>query len=562
MVKSLILFFMVLTYSTSSWAQDVGSAENNTNQILLNNAANSQNPNAQPTHIGIFNDTSNTTSSANLTDQQKQLSENYVHLGKSNRIIQEKCVGDMKQACAGFEPDHKVMGMNPGLIKAATMAYATMGAMGGDDLLGLTKPAATKAGDVVKDKAAETTKEKAGDAAKDEKANDYCKYIPVATEMIAKFSQQNAITAMSTGETSQKEALLKAAKSHDNRAEQAKIQSFGWYGGAACYILSQFNPTPALFVKAGAAGFLGMFYDEEKSANEGYADKTRAIANAIPSAGQCNPITENECYCSEPSTQNDPQYCKVQIAARAAQNANQVRTACTNDKLQVDPSCACEKTNSCFEKFMENQGATNLQIGTGYANSPFKPLASLAHGTLESGVLNGSAAAKLSAIAKKGLNEFSSKIKDNSFLTPAQKTIADAIASKGFPSELARLMATHSPSQAAMDKSKGKFDGFGAAPNIASYSPSSGKSNIVDFSGGNGLGLSGKKAEKKDGMSDILSKLNPKAKAANNSNLLQFAEKAQAQAAQITKSDRPIFEIISLRYQTSGRRLLQIDASN
>ena len=55
-------------------------------------------------------------------------------------------------------------------------------------------------------------------------------------------------------------------------------------------------------------------------------------------------------------------------------------------------------------------------------------------GKLENGIINGTAQANLSAIAKKGLNEFASKIKDNSFLTPAQKEVADAIASKGFPS--------------------------------------------------------------------------------------------------------------------------------
>ena len=44
-----------------------------------------------------------------------------------------------------------------------------------------------------------------------------------------------------------------------------------------------------------------------------------------------------------------------------------------------------------------------------------------------------------------------------------------------------------------------------------------------------------------------------------NAKIIEFAAKAQARAAQITKSDKPIFEIISLRYQTSGRRLLGQD---
>jgi len=70
------------------------------------------------------------------------------------------------------------------------------------------------------------------------------------------------------GETSQKESLLKAARSHESKAEQASIQSYGWYGGATCYagmaMAGQFNVNKALIIKLGAAAFLGTFYLEEK----------------------------------------------------------------------------------------------------------------------------------------------------------------------------------------------------------------------------------------------------------------------------------------------------------
>jgi hypothetical protein len=106
-----------------------------------------------------------------------------------------------------------------------------------------------------------------------------------------------------------------------------------------------------------------------------------------------------------------------------------------------------------------------------------------------------------------------------------------------------------------------KFNGAGAFQ-TASYAPSN-RNNIVDFSGGDGLGLGGKKGEKKNGgVEDFMGKMNPKSGAQPNSKILEFAEKAQAKAPQITKSDRAIFEIISLRYQVSGRRLLQLDPSN
>ena len=53
-------------------------------------------------------------------------------------------------------------------------------------------------------------------------------------------------------------------------------------------------------------------------------------------------------------------------------------------------------------------------------------------------------------------------------------------------------MALNQPSQAAMDAAKEKLNGTGASYQFASYSPSS-KNSVLDFSGGNGLGLGGKK---------------------------------------------------------------------
>ena len=50
-----------------------------------------------------------------------------------------------------------------------------------------------------------------------------------------------------------------------------------------------------------------------------------------------------------------------------------------------------------------------------------------------------------------------------------------------------------------------------------------------------------------------------------NSKILEFAQRAenQAQNGQIRKEkDTPLFDIISMRYQTSGRRLLQVDVEN
>lgn len=599
----LILFTLLFGTSTTLLAQSSSvTSETATNQTLLDNAAaaqkilDAQSANKPPTSIQILSNkgsSSTKTSKTNLTDQEKQLSENYVDQAKANKIIQEKCVGEMVQGCRGDEVDHKIMGMSPAMMKLATQAYATFGAMG--DFMPVSKgtgewfngkPAATTgtgtgtgtagaAGGAQTpapaaagaDKTATANNSPAKDG--DKKAEDYCKYIPAATETIAKFTQQSNVQSIDkqipTGaDTAQKDGLLKAAKSHDSRAEQAQIQAVGWYGGAACYAYKAttgaFAIDTALVVKLGAATLLGTFYQMEVAANKEYAQKTRDIANSLPGKGECNPVTENDCYCAEPEHANDPQFCQAQIAAKAA-GSNFTKVACTDSNLKIDPTCACDKTNTCFDKFLQNQGAGELQLGIGYTNSPFKPIASLAHGKLEGGTLNTQSFSGTAAIAKKALNDLASRVPaSNSPLTAAQKEIADAAIAKGLPANVARLMAQNSPSQSALDSAKAKMGDIGSGYELASYSPS-GKSNVVDFSGGNGLGLGGKKGDKKSGMEDFLGKINPNSKA-NNGKILEFAQRAEKQAAQITKSDRPLFEIISLRYQTSGRRLLQLDSSN
>jgi hypothetical protein len=123
-------------------------------------------------------------------------------------------------------------------------------------------------------------------------------------------------------------------------------------------------------------------------------------------------------------------------------------------------------------------------------------------------------------------------------------------------------MAENQPPAGASNNGLAKVQGNGVFSGF-NDGDGGGKSGgrVVDFSGGAGLGIGGKKAsENKNEMGDFMSKLG-KGKEGNlaNGKVLEFAQRAQAQASQISKSDRALFEIISLRYQISGRRLLQID---
>lgn len=582
---NLALILSLLTvHSGEAWSITTTTNETETNAKLLDNArasreaVNAKDPNAanQQIHqIGTGQVTP--TNGSNLTDQEVQLRDNYIHQGKANQIITENCSGKNAAVCNGEAASHKFLGVDTNMVKALSQAYALFGAVAGDSIGKISSKAevAKKNAAAADTKSAEAGPKKSETSAEEDKVTDYCKYIPTVTEGLATAVQMAKSKELSgeetgNGDTAQRDSLLKAAKSHDSRAKMAQIQAAGWFGGAACYVVNAARPDgwatdTSLVVKVGAATLLGAFYQGEVKANKEYADKTRKIADSLPGKGDCNPITDNLCYCSQPSSENDPTYCAKGLSKKALA-ATSYRLACTNDQLKIDATCECEKSNTCFDTFLETQGEGTLELsGLGYANSPFKAVRALARGELLGSTINTSSTDATSAIAKRGLRDMATKLDNNGNLNKDQKGMADAMVAKGIPSNVASLMAQGQVSPSAFNSAMGKMSGATSGSRLASAAPARG-SNIVDFSGGNGLGYKGSTKGSDTGAEDILSKLKPGQKGAVSSKILEFAQKAEGQArqnGQIRKeNDTPLFEIISLRYQTSGRRLLELDSGN
>lgn len=586
---TLILAFLTLQTQTA-WSIVTTTNETETNAKLLDNArasreaVNAKEPEAavQQIHtIGSGQVTpTNSASSGNLTDQEVQLKENYIHQGLANQIIKDKCSGENANVCNGEAAQHKFLGVDSNMFKAAGQAYALFGAIAGDDFGSISKGKAALEKDAADKKTeAGSDAEKSSDKAEsssdkaDKKANDYCKYIPTVTEGISTAMQMAKSKELSgdetgNGDTAQRDALLKAAKSHDSRAKMAQLQAAGWFGGAACYAVNaatgQFAIDTNLAIKMGAATLLGGFYQSEVAANKEYAEKTRKIAESLPGKGDCNPITDNLCYCSQPSSENDPTYCAKGLSKKAIA-ATSYRIACTNDQLKIDPTCECEKNNTCFDTYLETQGEGTLELGgLAFSNSPFKSVRALARGELLGSTINTSSTDRTAAIAKNGLREISTKLNNNGNLNKDQKAMADAMLTKGIPANVAALIAQGQPSQSSLKSAMSKLSG-GSGLQLASAAPAKG-SNIVNFAGGGGLGYKGAVSSSGNGAEDILAKLKPGQKAPLNSKILEFAQKADNQArknGQIRAgNDTPLFEIISLRYQTSGRRLLEVKEEN
>ena len=242
--SSLILAFTL--YSAMSFAQvSTTTSETSLNTTLLNNAKTAREEitkkNTEPVQEITTLGKGQQVNTLNLTDQEKQLSENYIHQGKANQIITDNCKDDMSAVCNGNEGKHKFMGMDPNMVKAVSQAYSMFGAVAGDSIGSISKGSAALKKDAAEaGKVADKVDAKGTTSKADLKATDYCKFIPTMTEGIATAvqmakSKELSADEVGNGDTAQRDSLLKAAKSHDSRAKMAQIQAAGWWGGAACY---------------------------------------------------------------------------------------------------------------------------------------------------------------------------------------------------------------------------------------------------------------------------------------------------------------------------------------
>jgi hypothetical protein len=509
----------------------------------------------------------------NLTDQDKDISENFFHEGKAQRVYVEECTkdGETEAACLGKKADPKIMGMKSSMIGMLAKAYTMvigMGGVGGD--LATTESIEAEEANEAAEKAAEKSGEEAKttDASKKEQ-KDYCKYIPVATETIAMFNtteDQKTIGMLpQSQESAQKESLLKAAENHESRAKTAKIQTTGWGAGTACYVTMMSIgggwTSGKNLLKLGASSLLTWFYSEQIGAHEDYADKTRAVADKLPGKGDCNPITDKACFCTEESSKKRPdylKYCRPTLHKRGIAYKSE-RLACIDENMKEDPGCSCAQRDTCVDKKVMT---TIKGFGGGTIGSMpmFADFSQLSKGELTAKSLNAANSTFNSAIKK--LKELDRKLPEtNSILNKKQKEEFKLLTDMGMPPKLAKKMA-QMPVTPEMKKNMAKFDGAstGKSSRRSRYSNSSSrkkKSNVLTFSGGDGVNRV--KKSKKSNKNDFLKRFGLKKKKRNKANgkVLKFANRAQSQAQISRNKNRHIFDIISRRYQVSGWKRLE-----
>lgn len=507
----------------------------------------------------------------NLTDAQKQVSENYLHEGLSQRKMTELCVGS-EDACEG-NPATVLGETGDQVIGALSKAYAMVLGVSSSKIEIGTKtetPAAkaaedgtTKSPPAPKETPPSGTDKASGDT---KEVNDYCKYIATAGEAIGTVmqtsAQQNLDDAPVEGDSAQKQLLYKAARSHETRADTAKIQTYSWGGTSACYTgmiaysgftagggPAAWNTTKSVGLKLAASTLLTGYFAKLTGKHDAYAKKVKEIADQMPGKGDCNPVTEVDCYCAQAETQYDSNYCATGLNKQELSTGD-VRVTCLDANMQSDPECNCLNNNSCgSKKFITD--LSKLGLGTGFINKSGKTMKNLTEGRVLSADLAQALMDGNAAMANKSKLEQLSKGVPPVQLNADQQKEAKFMEQYGIPANLASRLAAM-PVNQDVKSAENKLRNLSSVGASNKMAESAKKQNVLYF-GGNG-----KKAvtSKKDSFNPFaqFNKKDQKKKAAGE--VLMFGDKAQAEA-QISRADgKSLFDIISRRYIVSGMKKL------
>lgn len=535
--------------------------------------------------------------------------------------IKEECGDDYhcrNQILSGSDAtsDKKFMGMSPSMVKGLSQAYTMIiGASdigskldrnaGGDSSLrqlcsgddssceptayqkaeknladkkkefGMTDKDGNPVEDFDSDKLTDSQKDELNKAEKqvdqekgEDQMEDYCKYVAMGTEVIAMATQKQQqdfiLQTPTTQETAQVQMLQKQSRAHGARAKSTNTQVVGWGATTACYtgmMLGPAAPNSATnWLKLGAATLMWRYYEWEKEQHEDAKNKIDKIAAKLKSPGDCNPVSDRDCYCSQRETMNDMKWCLPQIHQRVAKDSYQV--TCMDENLKEDLTCSCASNDTCLDKrIKKNLGTFGLPENVVSNMSPFF---SMARGTVPNsseqfGVSGKSG--KLFATAKGILRDNADKVKLSSTKLP--KGASDAIKffeDLGVPSKSAKalLAAKQSP------EAKKNAARFGSPSRYSYYKRGSTpyrKSNTLTFGGGQGINKKKQVKRNSNEFGNFMNKFKKKGshKANGNGNVLKFAEQA-SRSAEITRDKSAgIFDIISRRYIISGRKRLEVE---
>lgn len=476
-----------------------------------------------------------------LTVEELKITNEYYDESLHQEDYDKLCSEDgICKGTKGF--DNKISKTMEKIIPMAAKAYATFGISNSSNFNKLTS------------------------AKNKESITDYCIFLGMAGEGIATIyqktqSQTDTAIANGTGQNTltpttlpQKESLLAGQNLYRVRKNAAVIQGSGWGSSGACYLASMTPPISAIkpdvkaVVKMAAAAGLTTFYSlyakKLKENEEGVKEIISKFSNQL---GDCNPITERQCYCSRPQNYNDTQYCRSEITQRTLQ-ALQEQTVCYNSDLNLDKGCNCLSNDSCIDAgFAKTFNIADSGMNISSSDTLGKG-SSIYDGYVSSASLEDLNSA-LNAI-NKNTKKIDPKVLDGITLTTKQKEEEKNWKDLGLSPLLAKAIA----SKELTAEEKIKADNFMKGNGIEKKSKKNSKSgSILTFSKpSSSEPIINRKSNSFD-FNKLLKKKNSSVK--KSGNVTYFQEKAMNNAGINNDSSRNIFNIISRRYQIKSNEL-------
>ena len=479
-----------------------------------------------------------------LTAEESKIKQEYLSQQQVEKALKQECEKnrETEKICAGKEA--VVLGQTiDSMVPVITKMLSTFGI--------------SHNGKMTKGKEAAPANGETEASPAKEGSDDHCKYIPLGGQVLTQVtmkSEQEAILNTPSGISPQAEAFYQQTRNHMARSKVAGMERNIWGATTACYLLYLTNGfsqlTTQAYIKIASSATIGTFYHFKEKAHKKFAKATRDIADQLPVQGDCNPITERNCYCSLEENMYDKQYCVPQaMAKRKSPTLPPDVTAgiCVNSSLEADFQCHCSLKQNCADK---NFRPLFSMEGFPLISTPTKRLIQNASEMMNGQIhhrLNGdeiyqNAFKKALEITEKNLPHKTIKIP----LTERQKKLTKALMKASIPPKLARVLASNSSKLSTAKRTNslaGKFsekkrktdgDVKGNRPSLSAIIPQTKKK--VNSPNYLALLLKGKNRKPQEERHDFI----------------EYAQKAQNRASINTDRKKTVFQIISHRYQQSG----------
>lgn len=495
-----------------------------------------------------------------LTDQQNDEAQKFVHQGLKDAAIKKGCADKLLKGCDPSSAD--TMGVLLGGIenqigKFYALIFGIMPMMNRGGGAASASTATTPPPATTGTPAPSTT------PAKPKK--DMCIYIPIGYEVIAMMTQmagQKQAQQETANLDPQLAALAQLKEAHKTRKKTATFQSVIYGSTAACYAAMMFIPPGSTdtmtIVKMGAAGALSaLFMAKAKKHGQAMA-KVQEVIDSLPKGGDCNPWTGTACFCSEKTsaTLYPGQYNEVCVLNKGNPNGTLANMGCAvtvAGKISLDANCNCKANNSCLSSKI-SLSAGNLGLGANFVNDANKGLQLLDPSQFDEAKLNdyqSGMAAKLNNVKVKG------SIPDVQ-LTPAQKSLADDMATYA-PAAIANLAAA---SEAASPPNGGGIMA-GATTSGLDKIPPALKKELNDFEVAGQYRRNGGSGATGTGAPEVAFSIpglqGGQQGPQGGTEVEEFAERAVSRADIRNSPETGIFDIISNRYRSSAWRKLDTE---